>query len=80
MNQEEKDRIKRIISEYTHIEESEILDIHNLKDGLGLDSLSQIDMIIRIEQEYNIHVPDYRIEELISVHNVYDLVSDYLKK
>ena len=65
------DKIKEIIMEQLQVEESEITMDTNLMKDLSADSLDAVEIIMAIEDEYGIEIPD---EEAENIQTVSDLV------
>ncbi|MBR3183234.1 MAG: acyl carrier protein [Firmicutes bacterium] len=65
------DKIKEIIIEQLQVEESEITMDTNLMKDLSADSLDAVEIIMAIEDEYGIEIPD---EEAETTQTVADLV------
>ena len=65
------ERIRKIIASELMIEESEITLSSNIKDDLGADSLSLVDLVMALEDEFGLEIPD---ESLDSVRTVEDVV------
>lgn len=69
------DRVKTIINEQLGVSEDEISLESNFLEDFGADSLELIDLIMALESEFDIEVPEEDIEE---IETVGDVVS-YLK-
>jgi acyl carrier protein len=65
------DKIKEIIMDQLQVEESEITMDTNLMKDLSADSLDAVEIIMAIEDEYGIEIPD---EEAENIQTVQDLV------
>lgn len=65
------EKIRKIIASELMIEESEITLSSNIKDDLGADSLSLVDLVMALEDEFGLEIPD---ESLDSVRTVEDVV------
>ena len=65
------DKIKEIIIEQLQVEEYEITMDTNLMKDLSADSLDAVEIIMAIEDEYGIEIPD---EEAETIQTVADLV------
>ncbi len=66
------DKIKEIIVEQLGVEKSIVtMDTHLIKD-LEADSLDAVEIIMAIEEEFEIEIPDEEAEK-------FDLVSDIVK-
>lgn len=69
------EKIKKIIADQLNIEEDTILSESSLKDDLGADSLDLFEVVMALEEEFEIEIPT---EDLASVNTVDDIVN-YLK-
>ena len=65
------DKIKEIIIEQLQVEESEITMDTNLMKDLSADSLDAVEIIMAIEDEFGIEIPD---EDAENIQTVQDLV------
>ncbi len=70
------EKVRDIISKQLDIEPSTITMESNLIDDLKADSLDIVELIMDIEQEFDVEIPD---EELPKVQTVADIVG-YLDK
>ena len=69
------DKIKEIIMDKLGVEESKITMEANFINDLGADSLDQVELIMQLEEEFDIEIDDEDAEKLVTVGKVYD----YLK-
>ena len=70
------DKIKEIIIEQLQVEESEVTMDTNLMKDLSADSLDAVEIIMAIEDEYDIEVPDEDAEKFQSVTDIVKYVED----
>jgi len=70
------DRVKEIISEELGIEEEEINIDSDISEDLGADSLDAIELIMAVEEEFDVEIAD---SEATKIKKVSDIVS-YLEK
>ncbi len=70
------DRIREIISKQLDVEAAAITMEAKLVDDLKADSLDVVELIMDLEQEFDIEIPD---EELPKVRTVGDIV-EYVEK
>ena len=70
------DIVKEILVKSLGIDEKKVQLKANIVDDLGADSLDSVEVIIEIEERFNIAIPD---EDAISIKTVQDLV-DYIEK
>lgn len=70
------DKIKEIIIEQLGVDESDItLDTSLVKD-LEADSLDAVEIIMAIEEEYGIEIPDEEAETFASIADIVKYVED----
>ena len=69
------EKMKEIIAEQLSVDESEIELSSNFKEDLGADSLDLFELVMALEEEYDVEIP---AEELESIATVED-VMEYLK-
>ena len=61
------DRIKKIIVNRLGVDESKITEDSSFVDGLGLDSLDIVELIMVLEEEFDIEIPDKDAEKMKTV-------------
>lgn len=72
------EKVKKIISEKLGIEEEKVVEEAKLIDDLGADSLDLVDLIMDLENEFNVKVDDSDIEKISTVGEVVDYISKKL--
>ena len=60
-------RLKEIIMDRLDVEEDQIVPEATFVEDLGADSLDIVELIMGIEEEFDIEIPDEDAEKLISV-------------
>ena len=70
------DKIKEIIAEQLGVEEDVITVDTNLMKDLEADSLDAVEIIMAIEDEYDIEVPDEDAEKFQTVADIVKYVED----
>lgn len=61
------EKLKTIVAEQLEIEESEITMESDLIDDLGADSLAIVDIIMSIEDEFEVEIPDEQFENMRTI-------------
>lgn len=61
------DRIKKIVLEQLNAEESAITENASFIDDLGADSLDIVELVMALEDEFGIDIPDEEAEKLKTV-------------
>ncbi|MBQ1418163.1 MAG: acyl carrier protein [Firmicutes bacterium] len=72
------DKVREIIAEQLDVDTEEItLDTNLIKD-LEADSLDAVEIIMALEDEYDIEIPDEVAEEFATVGDIVKCVEDYI--
>ncbi|MBQ1507388.1 MAG: acyl carrier protein [Ruminococcus sp.] len=61
------EKVQAILAEQFDVEEDEITADTDLQEDLGADSLDVVDLLMSIEDEFEVEVPDEEIENLKTV-------------
>lgn len=61
------EKVKAILAEQFDVEEDKITEDTDLQEDLGADSLDVVDLLMSIEDEFEVEVPDEEIENLKTV-------------
>ena len=69
------EKIKEIVAEQLSCNEDEITMDTNFKDDLGADSLDLSELVMALEEEYDVEIPS---EDLTNINTVEDVIN-YLK-
>lgn len=62
-------RLKKIVAEQLGVEESKIVPSARFSEDLNADSLDLVEMIMELEEEFGIEIPDEDAEKIISVQD-----------
>ena len=65
-------KVKKLIAEKLKIDPTEVVPEASLIDDLGADSLAIVELIMTMEEEWDIEVPDEDAEKLTTVQSVID--------
>ncbi len=72
------DRIVKVVSEELAISEDEITEDASFIDDLGADSLDVVELIMALEEEFDIEIPDEDAEEIGTVSDAVDYIEENL--
>lgn len=64
------DKIIQALAEYLKRDAATIKTSHHLRDDLGLDSMAVIELLYKIEESFNIQIPDQDLVGLTTVSSV----------
>jgi len=68
------ERVKNIIVKQLAIEKSKVIDAASIVDDLGADSLEVVQIVMLIEDEFGIAIPDRPAEVFLTVRGVINFV------
>ena len=71
-------KIITIISEQLSLREDDVKADSRFVDDLGADSLDIVELIMEMEEEFDIEIPDEDIEKIVSVQNVINYISKHV--
>ena len=74
----EFDKLKKIISEVLNIEEDEITMDTTFVDDLGADSLDIFQIIMGIEEEFDIEIANEEAENIVTVSDAVEQIKNAL--
>ncbi len=69
------DKVRSVISEKLEVEPSKITPEANFTDDLGADSLDVVELVMALEEEFDIEIPDEEAEKLQTVQSVIDYIN-----
>jgi len=72
-------RLKPIITEQLGVKEEEIKPDSHFSDDLGADSLDVVEMIMVVEEVFDIKVSDEDAEQITTVQNLIDYIERQVK-
>jgi len=61
------DRVRAIIAEQLGVKLEEVLDAASFIEDLGADSLDTVELVMALEEEFGIEIPDEDAEKMASV-------------
>ena len=71
-------KIVQALAEYLKRDPASIKESYHLRDDLGLDSMAVIELLYRIEETFNLQIPDEDLSGLTTVGAVADYVQTRL--
>ncbi len=70
------EKIKKIIVEQLGVEEDEISMESSFIDDLGADSLDIVELIMALEEEFDLEIPDSEAEKISTVGDIVDYIKN----
>ena len=69
-----QDKVKKIIAEKLSVDLEELVPEASFVDDLGADSLDLVELIMSMEEEFDIEISDSDAEKLATVKDVFDYI------
>lgn len=70
------DKVRQIISEQLNVSADEITLTTSFADDLNADSLDVFQMIMALEEEFEIEIPNEEAEHVVTVADIVDYIKD----
>ncbi len=75
-----EESIKTLVIDNLGVGEEEVTSNASFADDLGADSLDAVELIMQIEEEFEIEIPNEEAEELRTVQSLVDYVTKRVGK
>lgn len=73
------EKVKKLLAEQLNVDENSITENTDIMDDLKADSLDKFQMLMSLEEEFDISVPDDKAQELKKVSDIVKFI-DSVKK
>merc|ERR1740124_379036 len=71
------DRIVSVVKNFDKVEESKVTTESKFADDLGLDSLDSVEVVMAIEDEFAVEIPDAEADKIASVSDAVEYISGH---
>jgi len=72
-------KVKAIIAENLGVSEDEIKTTSSFIEDLGADSLDIVELVMQMEEEFEVEIPDEEAENIKTVQNAVDYITTHKK-
>jgi acyl carrier protein len=72
------DKVKGVIVEQLNVEEDDVNEDATFVDDLGADSLDIVELVMALEEEFGVSIPDESAEKIKSVGDAVDFIVESL--
>ena len=72
-----EERVKKIVVEQLGVKEDEVSNEASFVDDLGADSLDTVELIMQLEEEFGIEIPDEEAEKLTTVKAAVEYIDSH---
>ncbi|EAW38268.1 acyl carrier protein [Lyngbya sp. PCC 8106] len=73
------EKVKKIAAEQLGVEDSEVKPEANFVNDLGADSLDTVELVMALEEEFGIEIPDEAAEKIETVQAAVDYIDKQVK-
>lgn len=70
------DKVKKIVVDQLSVELSNVTPQANFANDLGADSLDTVELVMALEEEFDIEIPDEAAEQITTVQETVDYISN----
>lgn len=71
------ERIKEIIADQLGVEESKVTSEASFVDDLGADSLDTVELVMALEEEFDLEISDEEAEKILTVRDAVSYVNEH---
>ncbi|MDF3035544.1 MAG: acpP [Paucimonas sp.] len=72
-------RVKKIVAEQLGVAEADIKNESSFVDDLGADSLDTVELVMALEDEFEMEIPDEQAEKITTVQQAIDYATANVK-
>ncbi len=72
-----EERVKNIIVEQLGVDTAQVTEHAKFVDDLGADSLDTVELVMALEEEFSIEIPDEDAEKIGSVGDAVKYITDH---
>lgn len=69
-----EDRVKKIVVEQLGVKEDEVKNDASFVDDLGADSLDTVELVMALEEEFEVEIPDEEAEKITTIQQAIDYI------
>ena len=74
-----KDKVVEIIANQLGIDHGDVTPEASVVDDLGADSLDVVELVMALEEEFNLEIPDEEAEKIKSVNDIFSHMESALQ-
>ena len=72
-----EEKVKEIILDQLGVDEKQVNPEASFIDDLGADSLDTVELVMALEEEFDVEIPDEDAENIGTVQNAIDYIKDH---
>ncbi len=71
------DRLKKIVVDQLGVDEADVVPSASFQDDLNADSLDLVELIMSLEEEFGVEIPDDDAEKIKTVNEAVEYIDDH---
>jgi acyl carrier protein len=75
-----EERVKKIIVDQLGVDEAEVTPGAKFIDDLGADSLDTVELVMALEEEFGVEIPDEDAEKITTVKHALSYIQEHQKE
>ncbi len=80
MSQAVEEKVKKIIVDQLGVDEAEVTPEAKFIEDLGADSLDTVELVMALEEEFGIEIPDEDAEKIVTVKDASTYIQEHKKE
>lgn len=72
-----QERVKKIIVEQLGVKEDAVVESASFVDDLGADSLDTVELVMALEEEFGVEIPDSEAEKIRTVKDAFEYINKH---
>ena len=74
-----EEKVKKVIADQLGIEKETIKNESNFADDLGADSLDSVELVMALEEEFDVEISEDQAESITTVQSAIDYIAENIK-
>jgi acyl carrier protein len=74
------ERVKKIVIDQLGVDEDQVTPDASITDDLGADSLDRVELVMAIEQEFDIEISDEQAEKIETIQDAVNFVQEQVEE
>lgn len=75
-----EEKVRKIVCEQLDVAEKDAVPDASFVDDLGADSLDQVELIMAMEEEFGVSIPDEDAEQIVTVKDAIEYIKKAIAK
>ena len=74
------EQVNKIIAEQLGVEEGKVIPPASFVDDLGADSLDTVELVMALEEQFDIEIPDEDAQNILTVNDAIKYITEHAVK